>query len=66
VAGSTGLLDEHAAYRLATTLGIAALTFQGIRYATLERLGVGGTLLAIALNLLFGLAIVLAEVWVAH
>lgn len=66
MAGSTGLLDEHAAYRLATTLGIAALTFQGIRYATLERLGVGGTLLAIALNLLFGLAIVLAEVWVAH
>jgi hypothetical protein len=66
LAGSTKLIDEHSAYRLATALGIAALTFQGIRYATLERLSFGGTVLAIALNLLFGLLIVLAEVWVAH
>jgi hypothetical protein len=66
VAGSTGLIDEHSAYRLATALGIFALTFQGIRYATLEQLSPGGALLAVALNLLFGLAIVLAEVWVAH
>jgi hypothetical protein len=66
LAGSTRLIDEHSAYRLATALGIAALTFQGIRYATLERMGFGGTVLAIALNLLFSLLIVLAEVWVAH
>ena len=66
LAGSTRLIDEHSAYRLATALGIAALTFQGIRYATLERMGLGGTVLAIGLNLLFGLLIVLAEVWVAH
>jgi len=66
LAGSTHLIDEHSAYRLATALGIAALTFQGIRYATLERMGLGGTVLAIGLNLLFGLLIVLAEVWVAH
>jgi hypothetical protein len=66
IAGSTGLIDEHSAYRLATALGIAALTFQGVRYATIERLGWPGTVLAVALNLLFGLAIVLAEVWVAH
>ena len=66
IAGSSGLLDEHYAYRLATALGIAALTFQGIRYATLERLSFAGTVVAIALNLLFGLSIVLAEVWVAH
>jgi hypothetical protein len=66
IAGSSGLLDEHYAYRLATALGIAALTFQGIRYATLERLSFAGTVLAIALNLAFGLLIVLAEVWVAH
>jgi hypothetical protein len=66
IAGSSGLIDEHSAYRLATALGIAALTFQGIRYATLERLSLAGTVLAIALNLVFSLAIVMAEVWVAH
>lgn len=66
LAGSSHLIDEHSAYRLATALGVAALTFQGIRYATIERMGFGGTVLAIALNLLFGLLIVLAEVWVAH
>jgi hypothetical protein len=66
IAGSSKLIDEHSAYRLATTLGIAALTFQGIRYATIERLSFAGTMLAVALNLLFGLLIVLAEVWVAH
>ena len=66
IAGSTGLIDEHSAYRLATALGIVALTFQGVRYATLERLGVVGTTFAIALNLMFSLFIVLAELWVAH
>lgn len=66
IAGSSHLIDEHWAYRLATALGIAALTVQGVRYARLERLGFAGTLLAIALNLMFGLLIVLAEVWVAH
>ena len=66
IAGSSHLIDEHLAYRLATALGIAALTFQGIRYATIERLSLSGTLLAVALNLMFGLLIVLAEVWVAH
>ena len=66
IAGSSHLIDEHSAYRLATALGIAALAVQGIRYATLERLSFGGTALAIALNLVFGLLSVLAEVWVAH
>ncbi len=66
IAGSSGLLDEHSAYRLATALGIAALTFQGIRYAKLEQLSFAGTMLSIALNLMFSLLIVLAEVWVAH
>lgn len=66
IAGSSGLIDEHSAYRLATALGILALTFQGIRYAKLERLSSAGTMLSIALNLTFSLLIVLAEVWVAH
>ncbi len=66
IAGSTHLIDEHSAYRLATTLGIVALAVQGVRYATIERLSFAGTALAIALNLMFGLGIVLAEVWVAH
>lgn len=66
IAGSSGLIDEHSAYRLATALGIVALTFQGIRYAKLERLSFPGAMLSIALNLTFSLLIVLAEVWVAH
>ena len=44
IAGSSGLVDEHFAYRLATALGIAALTFQGIRYAKLEQLSFAGTM----------------------
>lgn len=66
IAGSSGLIDEHSAYRLATSLGIVALTFQGIRYAKLERLSLAGTILSIALNLMFSLFIVVAEIWVAH
>ena len=66
VAGSSHLIDEHSAYRLATALGIAALAFQGVRYATIERLSFRGTALAVSLNLVFALSIVLAEVWVAH
>ena len=66
IAGSSGLLDQHSAYRLATALGIAALSFQGIRYAKLEQLSFTGTALSIALNLTLSLLIVLAEVWVAH
>ena len=66
IAGSTKLIDDHSAYRLATALGIAALIFQGIRYATLERLSATGTALAIALNVALAISIVLAEVWVAH
>ena len=66
LAGSTRLIDEHSAYRLATALGIDALTFQGVRYATIERLSFGGAALAVALNVVFALSIVLAEVWVAH
>lgn len=66
IAGSTKLIDDHSAYRLATGLGIAALIFQGIRYATLERLSAAGTAIAIALNVVLAISIVLAEVWVAH
>ena len=66
IAGSTKLIDDHSAYRLATGLGIAALVIQGIRYATLERLSAAGTALAIALNVVFACSIVLAEAWVAH
>jgi hypothetical protein len=66
LAGSSKLIDEHSAYRLATALGIAALTFQGIRYATLEKLSIAGTAMAVMLNVVFAVSIVLAEVWVAH
>ena len=47
-------------------LGVAVLAAQGIRYARLEHMPPGATLVTISLNLAIGLALVALEVLIAH
>jgi hypothetical protein len=61
-----GIVDEQTAVWLALGAGVATLAVQGARYATIEELGLAGTLLSISLNVSLGLAIVLLEALVAH
>jgi hypothetical protein len=64
--GALGVLEHRTGVQLALWLGVAVLGAQGIRYARLENLGPGATLLTISLNLAIGLALVALEVLIAH
>jgi hypothetical protein len=66
VLAALGVLGEQTAIRIALGFGVATLAVQGARYARLERLSRGATILAIALNVTLGLVIVALEVLVAH
>ena len=64
--GATGIVEHRTAVQLALWLGVAVLAAQGIRYARLEHLRPGATLVTIGLNLAIGLALVALEVLIAH
>jgi hypothetical protein len=64
--GAISLVSEETAIGLAFGFGVLTLTAQGVRYSRLERLSLTGTLATAALNLLIGLALVAAEVFIAH
>jgi hypothetical protein len=64
--GAAGALAERTAIQLALWLGVAVLAAQGVRYARLEHLSRGATLVTIGLNLAIGLALVALEVLIAH
>ena len=64
--GGAGLLKQRTAFFIAIVLGGAALTYQGVRYARLERLSRLGVVITIAVNLMLALAIIAIEVAVAH
>ena len=66
VLGAVGLLRGRTAVWLAVGIGVATLALQGVRYAKVERLGPTGTLVAVALNLALGLAIIALKLVVAH
>jgi hypothetical protein len=66
VLAALGVLSEQTAIWVALGFGVATLAVQGARYATVERLGPGGTLVAIALNIFLGLVIVGLEASIAH
>ncbi len=66
VVGALGIFAEKTAVWLALGIGLAALGAQGIRYARFERFGLGGTLIAVGLNLALGLLVVALKVEVAH
>jgi hypothetical protein len=64
--GAAGILNQRTAVELALWLGVATLTAQGIRYARLERLGSGATVVTVGINLAIGLGLVALEVLIAH
>jgi hypothetical protein len=61
VLGAVGLLRESTAVWLALAIGVATLAAAGIRYARAERLGRSATVVAVAVNMALGLAIVAME-----
>jgi hypothetical protein len=64
--GALNVIREQSAIRLALGIGVATLAVQGVRYARVERLGRTATLVAVAVNLALGLAIVALELVLAH
>jgi hypothetical protein len=64
--GAAGLLRDSTALWLAFGVGLATLAAQGVRYARVERLGLAGTIISVALNLSLGLVIVAMKVIVLH
>ncbi len=66
VLGALGVFAGRTAVWLALGLGAATLAVQGVRYARVEHLGRGGTLVAVVVNLVLGLALVTLEVIVSH
>ncbi len=66
VLGAVGVFRESTAVWVAFILGVVTLGVQGVRYATVERLSGRATILAVAVNLALGLALVALEVLVSH
>ena len=64
--GGIGVLGERASIWLALAVGLATLAVEGVRYARIEHLRPGATLVAVALNLGLGLLVVLLKVAVLH
>jgi len=58
--------QSNTAVWLAFGIGVVTLAAQGVRYAHLEQLGRVGTIVTVSLNLVFALALVAAEVLIAH
>jgi hypothetical protein len=66
VLGAVGVFRESTAVWIAFIIGVVTLGVQGVRYAAVERLTTRGTIVAVALNLALGLALVVLEVFVSH
>ena len=64
--GAVGAIDETASIWLALAVGLVILSLEGLRYSRIERLGLGGTLLAVGLNAGLGLLVVLLKAEVLH
>ena len=64
--GALGLVSAGVAIWTAFALGLAVLGAQGVRVARAERLGVLGTLAAVAVNLAFGLVLVGLKLLLTH
>jgi hypothetical protein len=64
--GAAHVFDETFAIWLAFAVGLLTLAAEGVRYARLERVGLLGTLVAVALNVGLGLFLVALKVAVAH
>jgi hypothetical protein len=66
VLGALNVLKDRTAVWLAFGAGVATLAGEGVRYARLERMGTGATILAVAFNVTLGLIFAALKVFVAH
>ena len=66
VLGALGVLRETTAIWIALLIGLVTLAVGGLAYARIERLGGGGTLAVVAVNLAFGLVLVGLKAALAH
>ncbi len=66
VLGALHVLGETTAVWIALGLGVATLAVVGARYAQLERLSLGRTVVAVAVNMALGLSIVALKALVSH
>jgi hypothetical protein len=64
--GALNVVQDRTAVAVAFAVGVLTLAAQGLRYAQLEHLSRRGRVLAVAVNLAFGLALVAAEAFLAH
>jgi hypothetical protein len=64
--GGVGVLRENTALWLAFGIGLAALFVQGLRYASVEQLGTPARIVAVAVPVSLGLAIVALKVALSH
>jgi len=64
--GGIGVFSERNSIWLALALGLATLAVEGVRYARIESLQFGGTLVAVAANVGLGFLVVLLKVLVLH
>ena len=66
VLGAAGLFKESTAIWLAMIFGLLTLAVEGIRYATVERLGAVATIVTVGLNVALGLIIVGLKAGLGH
>lgn len=66
VLGAVGVLSDRVATWSAFGLGLAVLALVGLRFARIERLGPGRTVVAILANLALGLVLIGLKVLVVH
>lgn len=66
ILGAIELWKTSTAIWLALVAGLVVLAVQGFRYARVERLGLGGTVVAVGVNLGLGLVIVGLKAAVTH
>jgi hypothetical protein len=64
--GALRAVEDSTAVWIAVAIGGATLVVQGVRFARLERLGLAGTVVSVAINLCLVLMIVALKVVVSH
>jgi hypothetical protein len=66
VLGEVGLYSAHTALWVAFALGLVVLGAQGLVFARMERLGLVGTVVVVAVNLGLGLVLVALKLVLTH
>jgi len=64
--GAFGILADNTALWLASGLGLGVLAVQGVIFARLEKLGLLGMVVVVAINVALGLVLVALKLFVTH